>query len=570
MTVRHLLSTTILAAGLALAGGPAAAETVNPRQSGGIFAPSLAGSYLAGRSADSARDLKSAAAYFTAALEADPDNSILLDRVLILQIANGDIDSALSYAERLVDVDPRNPTARLLRGIEAIEKGALGRAEVEISETARAPLSDITGALLTAWAVFGSGETEAALDIINDVTGPRWFDPFKAFHTALIADLAGRDDLAVGAISDAARTAGSTLRVAEAYARILARVGQRDEATAALDQFLERQPDHPIIGDLAARIARGDELEPMVGSTIDGAAEVLYGLGSLIGSDGAVELAAAYLQLSLYLKPESHLTTLSLADQFAGAERCEDANAVYDRIPRTSSLRRNADVQTALCHDFLDNPEAAISLLEPLVADEPDDLTLVTALGSIMRGRERFEEAVDIYGKGIDTIEEVVDSHWRLFYFRGIAYERSKQWERAEADLKKALELNPDQPQVLNYLGYSWIDMGRNLEEGLNMIRKAVEQRPDDGYIVDSLGWAYYRLGQYEEAVIHLERAVELRPEDPVLNDHLGDAYWKVGRRLEATFQWNHARDLDPEPKDLEKIVRKLESGLVADGANGG
>src|SRR5213078_2154909 len=149
--------------------------------------------------------------------------------------------------------------------------------------------------------------------------------------------------------------------------------------------------------------------------------------------------------------------------------------------------------------------------------------------------------------------------------FRGICNERSKQWASAEGDFKRALELSPEQAHVLNYLGYSWIDQGVNLDEGMRMIRRAVEQRPDDGYIVDSLGWAYYRIHNYDEAVKQLERAVELKPEDPTINDHLGDAYWRVGRVLEARFQWSHARDLKPESEDLAKIESKLKSGLVED-----
>ena len=190
------------------------------------------------------------------------------------------------------------------------------------------------------------------------------------------------------------------------------------------------------------------------------------------------------------------------------------------------------------------------------------------ALGNILRGRKQFAECADVYTKGVDTIAKPEKSNWVLFYFRGICYERSKQWPKAEADLKKALELFPDQPLVLNYLGYSWIDQGINLDEGMRMIQRAVEQRADDGYIVDSLGWAYYRIGNIEEAVKHLERAVELKPEDPTINDHLGDAYWRVGRVLEARFQWSHARDLKPEPEDLVKIEEKLKTGLPDDASS--
>ena len=184
------------------------------------------------------------------------------------------------------------------------------------------------------------------------------------------------------------------------------------------------------------------------------------------------------------------------------------------------------------------------------------------ALGNILRARKAFDDAPTVYSKGIANIANPERPNWLIFYFRGICYERDKKWDQAEADLKQALKLFPDQPHVLNYLGYSWIDQGINLDEGMKMIRRAVEQRPDDGYIVDSLGWAYYRLGNYEEAVKHLERAVELKPEDPTINDHLGDAYWKTGRTLEANFQWSHARDLKPEPEELVKIKQKLASGL--------
>ncbi|MCX7297869.1 MAG: tetratricopeptide repeat protein, partial [Hyphomicrobiales bacterium] len=169
------------------------------------------------------------------------------------------------------------------------------------------------------------------------------------------------------------------------------------------------------------------------------------------------------------------------------------------------------------------------------------------------------------YSKGIALIAKPDKSNWVSFYFRGICYERSKQWAKAEADLKLALDLSPDQPHVLNYLGYSWIDQGINLDEGMAMIKKAVQQRPDDGYIVDSLGWAYYRLGNYADATAQLERAIGLKPEDPTINDHLGDAYWRVGRTLEAQFQWAHARDLKPDPDELPKILEKLEKGLPDD-----
>jgi Flp pilus assembly protein TadD len=208
------------------------------------------------------------------------------------------------------------------------------------------------------------------------------------------------------------------------------------------------------------------------------------------------------------------------------------------------------------------SPPAASSRADGAL--EPSErLQALDALGNILRARKQYADAVDVYNRAIDMITKPDRRHWVYYYARGTSYERLNNWPPAEADLKKALELYPDQPLVLNYLGYSWIDQGIKLDEGMRLIERAVAVKPDDGYIVDSLGWAHYKRGNYAEAVRYLERAVELRPDDPVLNDHLGDALWKVGREREARFQWDQSLSLKPEPDDALKTRRKLEEGLV-------
>jgi tetratricopeptide (TPR) repeat protein len=247
---------------------------------------------------------------------------------------------------------------------------------------------------------------------------------------------------------------------------------------------------------------------------------------------------------------------------------------VYERMPASSPLKRNAQIQLATDLDAADRSEEAIKILKTVTSEDPKDLEAIMALGNIERGRKKFADCVVTYSQGIDVLPKPEDKAGEdkanavYYYYRGICEERSKQWSKAEADMRKALELQPEQPHVLNYLGYSWIDQGINLDEGMKMIKRAVDQRPDDGYIVDSLGWAYYRIGNYEDAVKNLERAIDLKPEDPTINDHLGDAYWRVGRTLEAKFQWAHARDLKPEPEDLPKIEAKIENGLPDDASS--
>ena len=317
-------------------------------------------------------------------------------------------------------------------------------------------------------------------------------------------------------------------------------------------------------GGDAARTAAA-KLPRLVTSAQAGGAEALYGLGASLGRRGGEDLGLVYLQLSLYLTPNHPLALLSLADLYESLKKPEMAIKIYERIPANSPLHRNAAIQMASDLDALDRGAEAEKHLDAIIQNDPKDLEAIMALGNVLRGHKKFAECADAYSKGVALIDKPVKANWVMFYFRGICYERSKQWPKAEADLKKAIELFPDQPHVLNYLGYSWIDQGINLDQGMAMIKKAVQQRPDDGYIVDSLGWAYYRLGNYEDAVKQLDRAIELKPEDPTINDHLGDAYWRVGRRLEAKFQWAHARDLKPEPEELPKILAKLKDGLPDD-----
>jgi Flp pilus assembly protein TadD len=378
----------------------------------------------------------------------------------------------------------------------------------------------------------------------------------------MILDVAGQKKEAAKRFERAYKLDPTALRVVQSYGSFLSRQGNTDEALKVFTTFDEALPRHPLIVEAMNELKAGKRLPLMVDTPQAGAAEVLYGLGAALGRRGGEDLGLIYLQLSLYLAPSHPLALLSLADLYEAMKKPELANKIYERVPLGSPLHRNAQIQLALNLDSLDQTDEAKASLEKLIAANPADLEAIMALGNVLRGRKQVRRMRRRLLQGVDTLTKTEKANWVIYYFRGICFERSKQWAKAEADLKKALELFPTRPHVLNYLGYSWIDQGINLDEGMRMIKRAVEQRADDGYIVDSLGWAYYRLGNNEEAVKQLERAVELKPEDPTINDHLGDAYWRVGRVLEARFQWSHARDLKPEPEDLVKIEAKLKSGF--------
>jgi tetratricopeptide (TPR) repeat protein len=523
---------------------------------------SIAGDYLAARQASVERDAVAAASFYLAALRADPKNAELLDRAFISTLAGGEIDEAVKLAERIIQVDKANRVARLVLGVRALKHKQYASAQQNVNQSVRGPITDLVAALLSGWAATGAGDVKSAAASVDKLTGPEWYPIFKDLHLGLMYDLANRPKEAGVRLERAYKLDDSALRVVDSYARWLSRNKSGEAAAELYEAFDKKLPRHPLVLEGLRETKAGKKMPMLVTSPQQGAAEALYGIGASLTRRGAEDLALVYLQLALYLDPTHALAMLSLGDLYESIKRPQLAIKVYEHVPANSLLKRNAQIQLATNLDAVDRSEEGIKVLKDLIAENPKDIESIMALGNIERGKKKFAECADTYSLGIDALPAITDANWVLYYFRGICYERSKQWPKSEADLKKALELKPEQPHVLNYLGYSWIDQGVNLDEGMKMIRRAVDQRPDDGYIVDSLGWAYYRIGHYDEAVKQLERAIDLRPEDPTINDHLGDAYWKVGRTLEARFQWQHAKDLKPEPEELPKIEAKIRDGL--------
>ena len=567
MILQHLRRAAVAAAALALTW--AGTLSVQAEAPANLSHTSTSGNYLAARHAGGERDAAAAAAYYRAALRGDPHNNELLGRTFLSVLANGELDDGVKLAERVLQVDKNDKVARLVLGVRAIKQKQYPAARRELAQSIRGPVTDLVAALLPAWSLASPSEAKLATDTIDKLASADGYATFKDLHAGLILDLVGQKKEAAKRYERAYKNDPAALRVVQSYGSFLSRQGSTEEALNVFAKFDEALPRHPLIVEAVSEIKAGKKLPLLVDSPQAGAAEALYGLGAALGRRGGEDLGLIYLQLALYLAPSHPLALLSLADLYEAMKKPELANKIYERVLPSSPLQRNAQIQLAMNLDTLDHTDEAKAHLEKLIAANPGDVEAIMALGNVLRGRKQFAECADIYSKAVSTITKEEKPNWVLYYFRGICYERSKQWSKAEADLRKSLELYPEQPLVLNYLGYSWIDQGVNLDDGMNMIKRAVEQRADDGYIVDSLGWAYYRLGNVDEAVKQLERAVELKPEDPTINDHLGDAYWRAGRVLEARFQWSHARDLKPEPEDLSKIETKLKVGLSEDTSSG-
>jgi tetratricopeptide (TPR) repeat protein len=300
------------------------------------------------------------------------------------------------------------------------------------------------------------------------------------------------------------------------------------------------------------------------GDALAGAGEAFANLAAAFRQDNTIALALAYGRLALHMSPDDPATLSTVADILDQLGQRESADALYARVDPASPYGFAARLRLAENLHERGDTDAAVRAFDRLAADAPERVEPLTAMGNALREKERFSEAAAAYGRAIGRLGTPETRHWSLFYMRGIAFERAKNWPAAEQHFKRALELQPDQPDVLNYLAYTWVDKGVNVVEAERMLRRAVEQRPNSGHIVDSLGWAFYRLGRFGEAVPLLERAAELLPEDPVILDHLGDGLWRVGRQLEANFQWQRALRSKPEPDLKVEIERKLREGLPA------
>jgi tetratricopeptide (TPR) repeat protein len=549
------------ATGLVLAAGPALARDSLAMSTPLEVGESQAGNYLAALVAGADRDTTAAATYFRETLRADPRNPELIDRAFAAALANGNMEDAFQLADRLLMRDPNNSLARLTAAVRAIADGQYAVARVQLAGGEAGRAHDVTTTLLTAWSFAGLSDGKDALTTLDRIRDAS-FAVFRDYHAGLIADLTGNAPEALKRLKAAYDGEKNTLRLADAYARYLARHGDRDGAKQIYESFAQILPHHPIVEGALADLAAGHPLDPIIRNAKDGAAEVLYGLGGA-GSRQGDELAALiYLRLALYLRPDHALAAVTVADLYEQLKQSQSAIDAYEMVPSASPMRASANIQAGLSLEALGRSAEATKRLQEIVAADPKDIDALSALGGLQRSAKNFADAAQTYDKAIALLDKPDRSNWTLFYFRAICFERTKQWPKAEADFKKALELFPDQPLVLNYLGYSWVDQGVNLDEAFKMLRRAVDLRPTDGYVVDSLGWANFKLGHYEEATRELEKAIELKPADPVVNDHLGDAYWRMGRKLDAHFQWNHARDMGPEPEDLPAILKKIDSGL--------
>ncbi|MCG7520220.1 tetratricopeptide repeat protein [Ruegeria sp. Ofav3-42] len=526
------------------------------------------GAYLAGRQAIYQSDYTSAEKYYAQALRADPENGKLLENVVVARLALGEIERALPIAQSIEALELPSQAAKMVIMANLIAEDKLDELLARDPETQGVgPLVD---GLVLGWAYVAQGAMTKAMEKFDEVSTQEGLREFAMFHKALalasIGDFEGAEEIFAannGAVARFSR------RAALARTEVLSQLDRNEDALQYLDNVFAAGSD-PSIEGYVARLQAGETLPfTHIQSAQDGMAEVFFSVGAALSSEASQDYVLLYARIAAFLRP-GHVDAILLSAELLDAlEQYDLAVEAYRMVPATSSDYHAAELGRAEVLGRSGKTDAAAEVLQNLAAQSPNLPSVHVALADLQRREENYTAAVATYDTAIELTEQGVSGNWFLYYARGISHERLKNWDLAEADFRRALELNPDQPQVLNYLGYSLVERQEKLDEALNMIERAVAARPDSGYIVDSLGWVLFRLGRYDEAVGHMERAVELMPVDPVVNDHLGDVYWAVGRAREAEFQWKRALSfIDPTDTDGEadpdRIRRKLEIGLDA------
>jgi len=525
---------------------------------------SLGGRYLAARVAEQDHDYDNGATQLDLALVQSPNDPDLIYAAFRLRLYAGRFDAAALLAPTVLKAKPGDGFANLVMSVQQIKKGDYRAAETQLgrigSENQLGPLRDY----VLAWLKAGQKDYSAARQYLAKLKpsgGERAEAPALVID-AEVDEMAGDRAAAETKYRRAASLDPSGLRIVVSASDGLRRLGKADDARALLKAYGEKFGDSVVMDGLLAANAP----MPKPPTAAAGIADIMFDIGGILSADPRnqrTDLALIFGQFAVELRPDHDFAWLMISGIYEQFQVLPKAIAALAKIGPTSPLYWQARLRMAALDAQDGHFDKAVAQLRTLVAEKTNRIDAALTLADLLRGKERFADAVAAYDTAVSRLKGSSERYWPIYFGRGICLERVKQWPRAEADMKKALELSPDQPYVLNYLGYSWIDQGVHLDDGMKMLKRATELRPDDGAVTDSVGWAYYRLGQFDQAVEWLERASEQKGDDATVVEHLGDAYWHVGRKREARFEWERALNQKPEKDRIPKLQDKLVNGLI-------
>ena len=520
------------------------------------------GGYLAGRHALSTKDFDAASTYLSRAIEDDLENPELLNGLISVQVSLGDIGAAKISSDNLDLLGVQTQLSNMVKIAIQLRNRDFDNAKQQIeNEQGINPLLD---KIVTGWAFADEGNFENAETIFDEIGKGSSLAQFSQMQKASMLAAYGRYESALNTIDNLEKNSNRISIDARALkVQLLLKLDNKVEAT----EYFSKIFGDGVNSD-AANLRMQVEDHPNAYSIEEslsleaGIAYAFYAIADILKDDADPNTALLYVRLAQYLNENSQKAILLAADLLEQMGQYDLAVKEYAKISPSSSYFLSSELGRVGALRDGGKTEAALEVLYYLSREFSDIGIVHNSLGDFLRREERYSEAKIAYDRAVDIYRENNNVSWVVLYARGITHERLQEWDKAESDFRNALTINPDQANVLNYLGYSLIDRGEKLDEAMTMIEKAVSLQPESGYIVDSLAWGLFKLGQYETAIPHMEKAAELMPVDPIVTDHLGDLYWAVGRQLEAKFQWRRALSFDPELKDATRIREKLRIGL--------
>lgn len=557
--VRKIYISLIIALLFVIINGTACTEATIPWKTSKIT-DSIAGDYLSARFAQKINESNRAVKYYTSALAKDPHNKDLLKKGIGLMLTSGDIKEAIILADRYSKEGGTSPEAALLLALDKIKQHDFHSAEetlnsVEVEKiTDIGTTSELVVPLLKVWTIAGQGDYSLSLQILKE-RGNIGLESFIKYQMALVHDMAGNKAEAKELFDDLNEGAAKSLRLTEVMANFYQRNGDKEKVEKIIADFVENNPGLTAEAFLYNKT-------PVMQSAIQGASELLLEVASFLYSNRLDDMAQGYTYMSLYLTPDFPHAKLLMAKLLKEQERYDEAIATLKAITYPPYFHWQARLNVARIYHKLDRYKEAEELLSSMASQDPKDKDALLTLGDVQMDRKDYESAIHTYDKALARSTNEDRNDWVIYYARGICYERSDQWDKAEDDLFKSLEMKPNQPDVLNYLGYSWLMMNKNIDQAKEMLETAIALRPNDAHIIDSYGWALYKLGDYNDSVKYLEKSNLIMPHDATTNDHLGDVYWRLGRINEAYFQWKRALIFEPADEDKINIEAKLKNGL--------
>ena len=520
------------------------------------------GDYLIAQISSQANDYNAANKYYLNLLKKDKKNTDLYLKIIKNNLLNGKIEDANKYYIKLEKIGCSNINIEcinflqsigpLINGIVYLKNNRGNKALKSFSKISNIKENELYAGLLKAWSLANFYTYKQSIEALDSIKSENYSNEI-IMHKALIYDLVNEVELA-DIFYEQALNKNQEISLINYYLNFL----HRNNKNKKKEELLQK-----LYADSSYQISINNNIlldARLIENQVNGVGLVLYEASQYLGFED-IDLSLSILNIANYSYPNLHEVDFLSASLLHSLELFDEAMLSYKTIPNNHYLSSLAVIQLANLLSINNQKDAAIKTLLDYLETKTSFKVKMT-LGDHYRYQSDWVKAQAIYSQIIENEKYALDPNmWNTFYRRGIAYERNKQMDLAEKDFVEALKLNNNQPDVLNYLGYSWIDSDKNMLKAKNMIELALEQKPDDAYFIDSLAWYYFKVSDFDQANSLLNYASQLAPSDPVINEHYGDTLWKIGKYIEARYQWNRALDLEPGIELTNKIKVKLLKG---------